>query len=71
MGAGAEPLPRGTLLAIALAVVTVIVVVIAAGAIALFFEGTAAFLFETNAILLDIAREGRGFEEEEIGRAHV
>lgn len=57
MGAGAELLPRGTLLAAA-PVVTAAADA-AAAAVALLFEGNGAFLFETDAILLDIVGEVR------------
>jgi hypothetical protein len=64
LGAGAEPLPQGTLLAAAAAAAAatapVAAATAAAAAVALFLEGIAAFLFETDDILLDIAREGRG-----------
>ena len=52
--AGAAPLPRATLLAAATASP------VAAASVALLFKGTTDFLFETDAILLAIAGEGRG-----------
>lgn len=62
VGAGAELLPRGTLLPAALVAVATAAIVVAVAtdaAAALLFEGNGAFLFETNAILLDIAGEAR------------
>ena len=49
LGARAEPLLQGTLLAAA-ATTAPVAAAIAAAAVALFFEGIAAFLFETDDI---------------------
>ena len=57
--AGAAPLPRATLLAAA-AVAAATASLVAAAPVALLVEGTTYFLFETDAILLAIAGEGRG-----------
>ena len=54
MRAGAAPLPRATLLAAATASL------VATAPVTLLVEGTTDFLFETDAILLAIAEEGRG-----------
>ena len=61
--ARAAPLPRATLLAAATASL------VAAASVALLFKGTTDFLFETDAILLAIAGEGRGSSRRTDARA--
>lgn len=62
VGAGAELLPRGSLLAAAAAA--------AAGAVvALLFEADAVFLFKPDAVPLDIAGEARGGYQRRLKRA--